>query len=176
MTSKKVLTTRFEKMNDPTDVQNYCALSGYEGLKKALKMEKENILEELEIALLRGRGGAAFPLGKKWRHLFYSQGSPKYIVCNADEGEPGTFKDKALLDFDPLALIEGMTIAGYLFDSPQGYIYIRGEYRHLHDRLNEALNNARQMKLLEKNILGISGFDYDIRIISGAGAYVCGEN
>ncbi len=139
-------------------------------------MEKENILEELEIALLRGRGGAAFPLGKKWRHLFYSQGSPKYIVCNADEGEPGTFKDKALLDFDPLALIEGMTIAGYLFDSPQGYIYIRGEYRHLHDRLNEALNNARQMKLLEKNILGISGFDYDIRIISGAGAYVCGEN
>ena len=176
MTNKKVLTTRFEKMNDPTDIKNYCALSGYEGLKKALKMEKENILEELEIALLRGRGGAAFPLGKKWRHLFYSQGSPKYIVCNADEGEPGTFKDKALLDFDPLALIEGMTIAGYLFDSPQGYIYIRGEYRHLHDRLNEALNNARQMKLLEKNILGISGFDYDIRIISGAGAYVCGEN
>jgi len=176
MTNKKVLTTRFEKMNDPTDVQNYCALSGYEGLKKALQMKKEDILEELEAALLRGRGGAAFPLGKKWRHLFYSQGSPKYIVCNADEGEPKTFKDKALLDFDPLALVEGMTIAGYLFDSPQGYIYIRGEYRHLHDRLNEALFNARQMKLLGKNILGISGFDYNIRIISGAGAYVCGEN
>ncbi len=176
MTNKKVLTTRFEKMNDPTDVQDYCALSGYEGLKKALQMKKEDILEELEAALLRGRGGAAFPLGKKWRHLFYSKGSPKYIVCNADEGEPGTFKDKALLDFDPLALIEGMTIAGYLFDSPQGYIYIRGEYRHLHDRLNAALENARRMNLLGKNILGIADFDYDIRIISGAGAYVCGEN
>ncbi|HLQ40410.1 MAG TPA: NADH-ubiquinone oxidoreductase-F iron-sulfur binding region domain-containing protein [Tetragenococcus sp.] len=176
MTKQKILTQRFGRMHNPADIQEYMNLAGYDGLRAAVRMDKEQILDELDTAVLRGRGGAAYPAGKKWRHLFESRGDTKYIVCNADEGEPGTFKDKAIIDFDPLNLIEGMTIAGYLFDAHQGYIYIRGEYRHLHQRLEEAMNNARQMNLLGKNIMGIVGFNYDIRIVSGAGAYVCGEN
>lgn len=172
-----VLTARFESLKaDPTNVTAFCELSGYAALKKAVTMEKTAILNELDTALLRGRGGAAYPAGKKWRHLYQSDGDTKYIVCNADEGEPGTFKDKALLMSDPLAVIEGMTIAGYLFNARQGYIYMRGEYRSLHRQFTQALENARQAHFLGENILGISGFDYDIRIISGAGAYVCGES
>lgn len=173
---ERVLTARFGRLNDPAAVDEYLQLAGYAGLKKALKMSGPAILDELDEALLLGRGGASYPLGKKWRHLYQAAGPDKYIVCNADEGEPGTYKDKALLEQDPLAVIEGMTIAGRLFDARQGYIYIRGEYRQVHEIFQRALKNARKAHLLGRDIMGIAGFDYDIKIISGAGAYVCGEN
>lgn len=173
---ERVLTARFGRLNNPAAVDEYLQLAGYAGLKKALKMSGPAILDELDEALLLGRGGASYPLGKKWRHLYQAAGPDKYIVCNADEGEPGTYKDKALLEQDPLAVIEGMTIAGRLFDARQGYIYIRGEYRQVHEIFQRALKNARKAHLLGRDIMGIAGFDYDIKIISGAGAYVCGEN
>ncbi|MGK0551428.1 complex I 51 kDa subunit family protein [Enterococcus faecalis] len=171
-----VLLARLGKMTHPTDIHEYCRYQGFEGLKRALNLKKETILDELDLAHLRGRGGAAFPLGRKWRHLYGAKGETKYIVCNGDEGEPGTFKDKALLDQDPFSVIEGMVIAGYLFEAKAGFIYIRGEYRRIQKSFQTALDNARQAGFLGTNILGIPGFTYDIKIISGAGAYVCGEN
>jgi len=174
--NQAVLTARFNKLQDPTDVETFCQLGGYAGLRKVVEMNKVDVLDELDQSVLLGRGGAAYPVGKKWRNLFYAESDTKYIVCNADEGEPGTFKDMALIANDPLAIIEGMTIAGYVFNSQQGYIYIRGEYRNMHRRLRQALTNARKANFLGENILGIPGFNYDIKIISGAGAYVCGES
>ncbi|WP_430602033.1 NADH-quinone oxidoreductase subunit F [Enterococcus sp. DIV0724b] len=174
--NKPVLLARINKMKQVTDVEEYQKYNGFSGLLEAIKMEKESILDELDLAHLRGRGGAAFPLGKKWRHLYGAKGDTKYIVCNADEGEPGTFKDKALLEQDPLSVIEGMVIAGYLFSAKAGYIYIRGEYRRIQKIFQEALDNAEKAGFLGENILGIPGFNYNITIISGAGAYVCGEN
>lgn len=174
--NQPVLLKRITKMKQATDVTEYRKYDGFSGLLNAIEMEKIAILEEFDLAHLRGRGGAAFPLGKKWRHLYGAKGDTKYIVCNADEGEPGTFKDKALLEHDPLSVIEGMVIAGYLFSAKAGYIYMRGEYRRIQKIFQEALDNAEQAGFLGKNILGIPGFDYKITIISGAGAYVCGEN
>ncbi|MHC5229737.1 complex I 51 kDa subunit family protein [Enterococcus sp. LJL99] len=174
--NQPVLLERVNKMKQPTNVEEYQKYHGFSGLLKATEMNKEEILSELDIAHLRGRGGAAFPLGKKWRHLYGSKGDTKYIVCNADEGEPGTFKDKTLLEFDPLSVIEGMVIAGYLFSAKAGFIYMRGEYRRIQKVFQEALDNAEKAGFLGENILGIQGFNYTITIISGAGAYVCGEN
>ncbi|CUX51433.1 complex I 51 kDa subunit family protein [Clostridium sp. C105KSO13] len=171
-----VLLKRVGKMTDSTSVEEFTKYGGFDALKKAVTMDKETILDELDTAKLRGRGGAAYPLGRKWRHLYGSQDTPKYIVCNADEGEPGTFKDKMLLEKDPLSVVEGMLIAGYEFGSNDGYIYIRGEYRHIQAVFQQALDNARRAGYLGENIMGIDGFNYDIHIISGAGAYVCGEN
>ncbi|WP_170922965.1 NADH-quinone oxidoreductase subunit F [Enterococcus sp. 7F3_DIV0205] len=174
--NQQVLLARINKMKQATDVEEYQKYNGFSGLLKAIDMDKETILDELDLAQLRGRGGAAFPLGKKWRHLYGAKGETKYIVCNADEGEPGTFKDKALLEHDPLSVIEGMVIAGYLFSAKAGYIYMRGEYRRIQKVFQEALDNAEKAGFLGENILGIKGFNYKITIISGAGAYVCGEN
>lgn len=174
--NQPVLLERVLKMAAPTNVTEYCQYGGFEGLRQATEMSGEAILDELDLAHLRGRGGAAYPLGKKWRHLYGAQGETKYIVCNADEGEPGTFKDKALLEKDPLSVIEGMVIAGHLFAAKAGYIYIRGEYRNIQNIFQEALDNAEKAGFLGDNILGIPGFNYRITIISGAGAYVCGEN
>ncbi|MEL7609193.1 MAG: NADH-ubiquinone oxidoreductase-F iron-sulfur binding region domain-containing protein [Bacillota bacterium] len=171
-----VLLKRVDRMGDPTSISEYVALGGFDGLKKAVATEPETILTELDAAMLRGRGGAAYPLGKKWRHLYGSKDIPKYIVCNADEGEPGTFKDKVLLSKDPLSVIEGMVIAGWLFGSHEGFIYTRGEYREIQKIFQRALDNAEAEGYLGKSILGIEGFDYTITIVSGAGAYVCGEN
>lgn len=171
-----VLLTRVNRMQDPASVSEYIALGGFAAIRKAIQTEPEAILKELDAAMLRGRGGAAYLLGKKWRHLYGSKETPKYIVCNADEGEPGTFKDKMLLSKDPLSVIEGMLIAGYLFGSPHGYIYIRGEYREIQKGFQRALDNAAAAGYLGKRILGVDGFDYEISVISGAGAYVCGEN
>lgn len=174
--NKSVLLERVMKMKSSTDVHEYENYHGFVGLKKAIKMDKEDILSELDIANLRGRGGAAYPLGKKWRHLYGVEGDTKYIVCNADEGEPGTFKDKALLEHDPLSVIEGMIIAGYVFSAKEGYIYIRGEYKGIQEIFKEALENAKKAGFLGENILGIDGFNYNITVVSGAGAYICGEN
>lgn len=174
--NQPMLLERMGKMQSATDVAEYCKYDGFDGLKRAISLSDEEILNELDVAHLRGRGGAAYPLGKKWRHLYHAKGTTKYIVCNADEGEPGTFKDKVLLSEDPLSVIEGMIIAGYLFSAKAGYIYMRGEYRRIQKTFQEALDNARQAGFLGENILGIEGFNYDITIISGAGAYICGEN
>ena len=163
-------------MDDPASVHEYVALGGFEALRKAVTMDQADILREVDDANLRGRGGAAYPAGRKWRQLYGIGETPKYIVCNADEGEPGTFKDKVLLEHDPLSVIEGMTIAGYVFGSHEGFIYLRGEYRALQKVLQRAIGHAVEAGFLGENILGVDGFDYTVTIVSGAGAYVCGEN
>ena len=174
--NEPVLLKRVGKMKDPASVEEYVGLGGFEALRKAVAMAREDILGEVDAANLRGRGGAAYPAGRKWRQLYGIEEGPKYIVCNADEGEPGTFKDKLLLGQDPLSVIEGMLIAGYVFDSHEGFIYIRGEYRAVQRVFQRAIDSAVQAGFLGKDILGIQGFDYTVTIVSGAGAYVCGEN
>ena len=160
---------------DPVSVNEYVKVGGFDALKKAAGMNAEDIIAEVKKAKLLGRGGAAYPAGSKWEHLLHIPETPKYIVCNADEGEPGTFKDRLILDQLPLKLIEGITISGITFNAKAGYIYVRGEYRKIQKRLLAALENARAAGYLGKNILG-TGFDFDIHVVSGAGAYVCGEN
>ncbi|MDD2401331.1 MAG: NADH-ubiquinone oxidoreductase-F iron-sulfur binding region domain-containing protein [Clostridia bacterium] len=159
----------------PDSVEEYINVGGFEGLKKALKMEPTQIIDEIKNAKLLGRGGAAYPVGSKWQQLYNIEESPKYIVCNADEGEPGTFKDKLLLEKDPLRIIEGMIIAGYVFNSQDGYIYIRGEYEAIQKGFQSAIDNAVENGYLGNNILG-TDYCYNLHIMTGAGAYVCGEN
>jgi NADH-quinone oxidoreductase subunit F len=163
------------KALDPLSAAEYIKAGGFEALKKASSMKAEDIIAEVKKAKLLGRGGAAYPAGSKWEHLLHIPQTPKYIVCNADEGEPGTFKDKLILDKLPLKLLEGIIIAGLTFKAKAGYIYARGEYRSIQKQLIEAVKNTRDAGFLGKNILG-TGLDFDIHVISGAGAYVCGEN
>ena len=160
---------------DPLSVTEYESIGGFTALKKALTMSGKEIIDEVLKAKLLGRGGAAFPAGKKWEHLGRVDRTPKYIVCNGDEGEPGTFKDRLILDRLPLKLIEGIIIAGFTFRAEAGYIYVRGEYRKIQKSLLEAIEHARRAGYLGRNILG-TDFSYDIHVVSGAGAYVCGEN
>ncbi|MDR0443950.1 MAG: NADH-quinone oxidoreductase subunit L [Treponema sp.] len=160
---------------DPLSVSEYEKAGGFAALKKAAASAPEEIIAEVKKAKLLGRGGAAYPAGSKWEHLLHIEETPKYIVCNADEGEPGTFKDRLIMDKLPLKLLEGIIIAGFVFRAKAGYIYVRGEYRKLQKRLLTAIENVRAAGFLGKNILG-TGFDYDIHVITGAGAYVCGEN
>ncbi len=160
---------------DPDSIDEYIARGGYRALGKALtKMSAVEVIEEMKKSGLRGRGGAGFPTGLKWQFAAKSADSPKYVVCNADEGEPGTFKDRLILEGDPHGLIEGMLIAGYAIGAEKGYVYIRGEYKLSIERLEKALNDARNLGLLGDDILG-TGFSFDIEIRLGAGAYVCGE-
>lgn len=163
-------------MQNPASVEEYVATGGFAGLRTAVTMTPEAILQEMKEANLRGRGGAGFPLDIKWRGMYHATDYPKYIICNADESEPGTFKDKKLLETDPLGVIEGMLIAARLFGSEKSYIYIRGEYKVIQDLFQEALDNARKAGYIGKDILGIGGFCHTITIISGSGAYICGEN
>lgn len=169
-----LISANFGKIK-PTSVEEYEVTGGYTGLKKALHMSPKEIIDEVKKAKLRGRGGAGYPAGSKWQQLSEIKESPKYIVCNADEGEPGTFKDKLLLAQDPLRVIEGMTIAGYVFNSHDGYIYIRGEYAALQKDFQMALDNAVKAGYLGDNILGTE-YSFHIHLMTGAGAYVCGEN
>jgi NADH-quinone oxidoreductase subunit F len=157
----------------PITVVEYEKNGGFAALKKAVKMSSADIINEVKKAKLLGRGGAAFHAGIKWEHLARITNTPKYIVCNADEGEPGTFKDRFIMEKLPLKLIEGIIIAGFTFNAKAGYIYVRGEYRKLQKRLITALENTRKAGFLGRDILGT---DFDIHIVSGAGAYVCGEN
>ena len=159
----------------PVSVADYAAAGGFRALKKAVTMSSEDVIAEVKKAKLLGRGGAAYPVGSKWDHLFHFEETPKYIVCNADEGEPGTFKDRFILEKLPLRLLEGMIIAGFVFRAKTGYIYIRGEYRKIQKLLLAAVENVRAAGFLGNNILG-TGFNFDINIVSGAGAYVCGES
>lgn len=147
---------------------------GYRSVEKALKMAPADIVEEVKKSGLRGRGGAGFPTGMKWSFLAKPEGIPRYLVVNADESEPGTFKDRYLMEFIPHILIEGMIVSAYALGSNVSYIYIRGEYAWIADILEEAIDEARKHGFLGKNISG-SGFDAEIYVHRGAGAYICGE-
>ena len=158
----------------PTQLPDYEAQGGYKGLKIALQGTPQQVIVTVKSAGLVGRGGAAFPTGIKWESASVADGETKYIVCNADESEPGTFKDRVLLECDPHLVLEGMLIAAYAVGAHQGYIYVRGEYPYIYKILLHAIDAARRAGYLGKNIQG-SGFDFDIHIRLGAGAYICGE-
>ncbi len=147
---------------------------GYASVEKAFKMAPADIVEEVKKSGLRGRGGAGFPTGMKWSFLAKPEGVPRYLVCNADESEPGTFKDRYLMEFIPHLLIEGLIVSSFALGSNRTYIYIRGEYAWIVDILEQAIEEARANGFLGKNILG-SGFDCEIYVQRGAGAYICGE-
>jgi NADH:ubiquinone oxidoreductase subunit F (NADH-binding) len=159
---------------DPGSIDDYLAAGGFEGLKKALSSEPEEVIDVLVRVMLRGRGGAGFPAGLKEKFTKQSRGEQKYVVCNADEGEPGTFKDRIIMEQDPFIYLEGMTIAAYAIGATRGYVYIRGEYYRSIERTGRALDLARKRGFLGKNIMG-SGFSFDIDIRLGAGSYLCGE-
>lgn len=158
----------------PTSFADYGSGGGYAGLKKALKMTPQDVVAELKTAGLVGRGGAAFPTGIKWEGAAKAAGQPKYIVCNADESEPGTFKDRILMEDDPHRTIEGMIIAAHAVGARRGFIYVRGEYPYAFKVMGDALTEARQAGIVGGNILG-SGLDFEIEMRLGAGAYICGE-
>jgi NADH:ubiquinone oxidoreductase subunit F (NADH-binding)/(2Fe-2S) ferredoxin/ferredoxin len=159
---------------DPENINHYIANDGYSGLAKALKMTPEAIIEEVKKSGLRGRGGAGFPTGLKWELCRQAPGDTKYLICNADEGDPGAFMDRSLLEGDPHTVLEGMLIGAYAIGATAGYIYIRMEYPLAIERLKIALAQMADHGLLGDNILG-SGFNFDIKIKQGAGAFVCGE-
>ena len=158
----------------PTSLADYRSGGGYAGLKKALTMTPQDVLAEVKAAGLVGRGGAAFPTGVKWEGAAKALGHPKYIVCNADESEPGTFKDRILMEEDPQRTIEGMIIAAHAVGARRGYFYVRGEYPYAFKVMGDALEEARQAGVIGENLLG-SGLDFDIEMRLGAGAYICGE-
>ena len=160
---------------DPTRIEDYVARGGYAALSKALcQMTPERVIEEVKSSGLRGRGGAGFPTGTKWNFSRQSPGEAKYIICNADEGDPGAFMDRSILEGNPHSVVEGMIIGAYAMGATQAYVYIRNEYPLAVQNLKIALEQARELGLLGKNILG-SGFDLDIEIRVGSGAFVCGE-
>jgi NADH-quinone oxidoreductase subunit F len=160
---------------DPTNIEHYIAAGGYLALAKALsKMKPQEVIDEVQSAKLRGRGGAGFPTGLKWKFARQAQGRPKYVVCNADEGDPGAFMDRAILEGDPHAVVEGMLIGAYAMGSEYGFIYVREEYPIAIEHLTVAIEQAKELGLLGENILG-SGTNFDLSLRLGAGAFVCGE-
>ena len=161
-------------VTDPLSVDDYVAHGGQAGLRNALAMSGVDIVKAVTDSGLRGRGGAAFPTGIKWNTVLGAAGTQKYIVCNADEGDSGTFSDRMLMEGDPLCLVEGMTIAAVAVGATQGYIYLRSEYPHAHRALNVAIANAYAAGWLGANILG-SDKNFDLEVRLGAGAYICGE-
>jgi NADH-quinone oxidoreductase subunit F len=167
------LLTEFYHMDEFRTLPGYQKQGGYEVLKKALKMQPQQIIDEVKASGLRGRGGAGFPTGMKWGFL-PKNNEPRYLLCNADEGEPGTFKDRLMMERAPHQLIEGMIISGYAVGSQKGYIYVRGEYHYPISVLRKAVEEAYAAGMLGKNILG-SGINFDLDVYSGAGAYICGE-
>jgi len=169
----KIVTRNIGKIN-PKNIDEYIARDGYFALVKALQMKPEEIIDEIKNSGLRGRGGAGFPTGLKWEFTFKTPADQKYIVCNADEGEPGTYKDRLIMEGDPHSVIEAMVIAGYAVGATKGYIYIRGEYYGSVENLRKAIKDAYEYGFLGSNILN-SNFSFDLYIRLGAGAYVCGE-
>lgn len=160
---------------DPENIEDYVEAGGYQGLKQALtQMSPEEVIEEIKVSGLRGRGGAGFPTWFKWNAAKESPGKEKYIVCNADEGDPGAFMDRSVLEGDPHALIEGMTIGGYAMGAKEGIIYVRAEYPLAIHRLLVAMEQAREKGFLGQGLFG-TDFSFDLRIKAGAGAFVCGE-
>jgi NADH-quinone oxidoreductase subunit F len=169
----KVISKRFGIPNS-TSIDVYLQHDGYKALQKALAMTPDEVINQVKDSGLRGRGGAGFNTGMKWSFVPKQSPKPKYVVCNADESEPGTCKDRPLMEYDPHQLLEGILIAGYAIHSQQGFIYIRGEYRYLMEVVDRAIEDAYARGYLGKNILG-SGFNFDLCTHTGAGAYECGE-
>jgi len=159
---------------DPENIDDYIANGGYLALEKALKIPPREIIEKVKESGLRGRGGAGFPAGRKWEHCYQSASSPKYVICNADEGDPGAFMDRVILESDPHEVIEGMIIAGYAVGAEKGYIYVRSEYPLAIERVKTALKQGEEIGILGENILN-SDFHFHIDIAQGAGAFVSGE-
>jgi formate dehydrogenase iron-sulfur subunit len=159
---------------DPASLDDYEAHGGLKGLRRALAMEPAAVVREVTESGLRGRGGAGFPTGIKWRTVLESEGARKYVVCNADEGDSGTYADRMIMEGDPFALIEGMAIAGAAVGAGKGFVYIRSEYPHAFRRMTAAIETARQRGLLGRDVLG-SGRAFDMEARLGAGAYICGE-
>jgi len=171
---KRIVLRNCGRIN-PEDIREYIAVGGYQALAKALtEMTPEQVIDEIKRSGLRGRGGAGFPTGQKWQFARAYPGEEKFIVCNADEGDPGAFMNRSVMEGDAHSVIEGMAIAGYAIGAKRGYVYIRAEYPLAVERLRLAIGQARELGLLGQNILG-SGFDFDIDIRLGAGAFVCGE-
>jgi NADH-quinone oxidoreductase subunit F len=160
---------------DPTSIEDYLMKGGYAGLAKALTMEPDHIIDEVEKAGLRGRGGGGFPTARKWRSCRAAEGDQRYLICNGDEGDPGAFMDRSIMEGNPHSVLEGMVIGAYAIGATQGYIYVRNEYPLAVEHLKLAIEKAREYGFLGKDILG-SGFSFDIRINRGGGAFVCGES
>lgn len=172
-----VISKNFNRIN-PDSIDDYIAAGGFEALKKAITMKAEEILALLDKSDLQGRGGAAFSVAKKWTHAVKVPAPVKGVMCNADEGEPGTFKDRALLEHNPFGVIEGMIIGAYVGGGSEmnhARIYIREEYGYLHDRVRNAIRQSEERGFLGKDILG-TGLNIEMKVVSGAGAYVCGES
>ena len=159
---------------DPQDINQYIANDGYGALVKALGMAPKDVIEEIKRSGLRGRGGAGFPTGPKWEICYDAPDRPKYVICNADEGDPGAFMDRAILESDPQSVIEGMVITGYAIGASQGYIYVRAEYPLAVERTMTALDQVRKLGILGNHVMG-SDFSFDIEVMKGSGAFVCGE-
>ena len=161
---------------DPTSIDDYLAIGGYQALSKAMTgMSRDAVLDEVKISGLRGRGGGGFPTGKKWESTRNVDSEVKYVICNADEGDPGAYMDRSLLEGNPHSVIEGMLLGAYAVGATDGYVYVRHEYPLAVANLTVAIDDARQMGFLGENILG-SGFNFDIKISRGGGAFVCGES
>jgi len=161
---------------DPTKISDYIADGGYKAIAKVLSsMTPEEVIEEIEVAGLRGRGGGGFPTARKWRSCRNAPGQPKFVICNGDEGDPGAFMDRSIMEGNPHSVIEGMLIGAYAIGSEHGYMYVRNEYPLAIEHLKTAISQAREMGLLGRNILN-SSFSFDIRINRGGGAFVCGES
>lgn len=175
ITGQHRVVLRNTGMINPEVIEEYIAKDGYKALDKVVnQMTPDEVIEEIKISGLRGRGGAGFPTWFKWNAAKQNKGENKYMVCNADEGDPGAFMDRSVLEGDPHSLIEGMVIGGYAMEATEGVIYCRAEYPLAIKRLQNAIDQAREKGYLGKNILG-SGYDFDLRIKAGAGAFVCGE-
>ncbi|KUK81337.1 MAG: NADH dehydrogenase (Quinone), partial [Petrotoga mobilis] len=159
---------------DPENIEDYLKNNGYLALAKALNSKREEVVQTVLDSNLRGRGGGGFPTGLKWKFAMQAKGYQKYVICNADEGDPGAFMDRSVLEGDPHSVLEGMAIAGYAIGAQKGIIYIRAEYPLAVARLKVAISQAKKYGLLGENILG-SNFSFDIEIRLGAGAFVCGE-
>ncbi len=172
--AETVLLSKRFRLPNSRSIDTSLANGGYKSFRKALEMTPDQIVDELKASNLRGRGGAGFPVGMKWGFVPRTGAKPRYIVVNADESEPGTCKDRVIIQYDPHRLIEGCLIAARVIDSRRGWIYIRGEYRYLIDLMDQALDEAYAKGWLGKNIQG-TGFDFDLSTHSGAGAYECGE-
>jgi NADH-quinone oxidoreductase subunit F len=170
---KKVILKNCGHIN-PKQIEHYIAKGGYAALAKALEMRPEEIIAQVKRSGLRGRGGAGFPSGEKWEICRNAKGKPKYLICNGDEGDPGAFMDRAILESDPHSVVEGMLIAAYAIGARYGYIYVRAEYPLAVQRARLALRQARKLNLLGRNILG-SDFSFELRLFQGSGAFVCGE-
>ncbi|MBR0597889.1 NADH-ubiquinone oxidoreductase-F iron-sulfur binding region domain-containing protein [Sinanaerobacter chloroacetimidivorans] len=173
--SQLKIALRNTGMIDPGNIDDYIGTGGYEALRKALSYHRKEVIKEIEISGLRGRGGAGFPTGKKWRSCFEVPGETKYMLCNGDEGDPGAFMDRSILEGDPHSVLEGLIIGAYAIGASQGYFYIRDEYGLALAHVQKALEEARARGYLGHNILN-SGFSFDCEIVRGGGAFVCGES